>query len=93
MAATLPRWTSTSLRLLERDPTALASWRARATDLLVDEAQDLDRAQLRMALLLAAPANQIFLVGDDDQPSFATRAYRSALVLSVPVADGLRASG
>ena len=57
-----------SLRLLERDAAALAGWRSRATDLLVDEAQDLDRAQLRMALLLAAPANRIFLVGDDDQP-------------------------
>ena len=27
----------------------------------------MDRAQLRLALLLAAPANRIFLVGDDDQ--------------------------
>src|SRR5206468_3592990 len=62
-----------SLRLLERDAIALASWRARATDLLVDEAQDLDRAQLRMALLLAAPANRIFLVGDDDQSIYGWR--------------------
>jgi superfamily I DNA/RNA helicase len=35
--------------------------------LLVDETQDVDRSQLRLALLLAAPANRIFLVGDDDQ--------------------------
>ncbi len=40
--------------------------RARAR-LLVDEAQDLDRTQLELALLLAAPANDVFLVGDDDQ--------------------------
>ena len=45
-----------ALRLLERDADLLARWRARASDLLVDEAQDLDRAQLRLALLLAAPA-------------------------------------
>jgi hypothetical protein len=29
--------------------------------------QDVDRTQLRLALLLAAPANRIFAVGDDDQ--------------------------
>ena len=56
-----------SLRLLETNPVVRDLWRARATELLVDEAQDLDRAQLRLALLLAAPANRIFLVGDDDQ--------------------------
>ncbi|HEX5823241.1 MAG TPA: UvrD-helicase domain-containing protein, partial [Candidatus Limnocylindrales bacterium] len=53
-----------ALRGLEGDASALARWRARCAHLLVDEAQDLDRAQLRLALLLAAPANRIFLVGD-----------------------------
>jgi superfamily I DNA/RNA helicase len=62
-----------ALRLLEGDVTVLARWGARATDLLVDEAQDLDRAQLRLALLLAAPANRIFLVGDDDQSIYGWR--------------------
>ncbi len=62
-----------SLRRLEGDPSLLARWRARASDLLVDEAQDLDRAQLRLALLLAAPRNRIFLVGDDDQSIYGWR--------------------
>ncbi|HET9615435.1 MAG TPA: UvrD-helicase domain-containing protein, partial [Candidatus Limnocylindrales bacterium] len=62
-----------SLRLLETDTAVLTEWRTRATDLLVDEAQDLDRAQLRLALLLAAPANRIFLVGDDDQSIYGWR--------------------
>jgi superfamily I DNA/RNA helicase len=62
-----------SLRLLEHDAATLARWRRQATDLLVDEAQDLDRAQLRLALLLAAPANRIFLVGDDDQSIYGWR--------------------
>jgi superfamily I DNA/RNA helicase len=56
-----------ALRLLETNAGLLARWRDRSFDLLVDEAQDLDRAQLGFALLLAAPANRIFLVGDDDQ--------------------------
>jgi superfamily I DNA/RNA helicase len=39
----------------------------------VDEAQDLDRTQLELALLLAAPANRVFLVGDDDQTIYGWR--------------------
>ena len=62
-----------SLRLLEHDPALLGTWRSRCRHLLVDEAQDLDRAQLRLALLLAAPANRIFLVGDDDQSIYGWR--------------------
>jgi DNA helicase-2/ATP-dependent DNA helicase PcrA len=62
-----------ALRLLERDADVLATWRERCRHLLVDEAQDLDRAQLRLALLLAAPDNRIFLVGDDDQSIYGWR--------------------
>jgi superfamily I DNA/RNA helicase len=62
-----------ALRLLTGDPDALTTWRARCTHLFVDEAQDLDRSQLRLALLLAAPANRIFLVGDDDQSIYGWR--------------------
>ncbi|HXG26326.1 MAG TPA: ATP-dependent helicase [Candidatus Binatia bacterium] len=62
-----------SLRLLERRPDVLTTWRRRCTHLLIDESQDLDRAQLRLALLLAAPANRIFLVGDDDQSIYGWR--------------------
>jgi DNA helicase II / ATP-dependent DNA helicase PcrA len=62
-----------ALRLLDGDAAALAAWRTRCAHLLVDEAQDLDRAQLRLALLLAAPANRIFLVGDDDQSIYGWR--------------------
>ncbi len=56
-----------SLRLLEARPPLLHHWRAKCEHLLIDETQDVDRTQLRLALLLAAPANRIFLVGDDDQ--------------------------
>ncbi len=62
-----------ALRLLQARPEVLAQWRRRCRHLLVDESQDLDRAQLRLALLLAAPANQIFLVGDDDQSIYGWR--------------------
>ena len=51
----------------------LATWRATCAELLVDEVQDVDRSQLELALLLAAPANRIFLVGDDDQSIYGWR--------------------
>ncbi len=80
-----------SLRRLETDETLLSRWRARATDLVVDEAQDLDRAQLRLALLLAAPANRIFLVGDDDQSIYGWRLADVRRVLALADAlPGLR---
>jgi superfamily I DNA/RNA helicase len=62
-----------ALRALEGDPALLARWRARCAHLLVDEVQDVDRSQLRLALLLAAPANRVFLVGDDDQSIYGWR--------------------
>jgi superfamily I DNA/RNA helicase len=62
-----------ALRALEGDPALLARWRTRCAHLLVDEVQDVDRSQLRLALLLAAPANRIFLVGDDDQSIYGWR--------------------
>jgi superfamily I DNA/RNA helicase len=80
-----------SLRLLERDPVALARWRERCGHLLVDESQDLDRAQLRLALLLAAPANRIFLVGDDDQSIYGWRLADVRRVLALADSlEGLR---
>ncbi|MEO5940594.1 MAG: ATP-dependent helicase [Candidatus Limnocylindrales bacterium] len=80
-----------SLRLLEADADVLGRWRVRCANLLVDEAQDLDRAQLRMALLLAAPANRIFLVGDDDQSIYGWRLadVRRVLALADEL-EGLR---
>jgi superfamily I DNA/RNA helicase len=62
-----------SIERLEGDDRLLARWRARCRELLVDEVQDVDRAQLRLALLLAAPGNRVFLVGDDDQSIYGWR--------------------
>jgi superfamily I DNA/RNA helicase len=80
-----------ALRSLEADAVLLERWRRRCAHLLVDEAQDLDRAQLRMALLLAAPANRVFFVGDDDQSIYGWRLADVRRVLSLDAAlPGLR---
>jgi DNA helicase-2/ATP-dependent DNA helicase PcrA len=72
-----------ALMALEADAILLERWRARCAQLLVDEAQDLDRAQLRLAMLLAAPSNRIFLVGDDDQSIYGWRLADVRRVLSL----------
>ncbi|OGN81942.1 MAG: hypothetical protein A2X23_02875 [Chloroflexi bacterium GWC2_73_18] len=62
-----------ALALLRRDAGVLATWCGRCAHLLVDEVQDVDRAQLDLAVLLAGPERRIFLVGDDDQTIYAWR--------------------
>jgi superfamily I DNA/RNA helicase len=80
-----------ALRLLQHDETVLSRWRGRCTELLVDEAQDLDRTQLELALLLAAPDNRIFLVGDDDQTIYGWRLADVRRVLGLAASlPGLR---
>jgi DNA helicase II / ATP-dependent DNA helicase PcrA len=76
--------------LLE-DAALLSRWRDRAAVLFVDEAQDLDRSQLELALLLAGDRRDIFLVGDDDQTIYAWRLadVRRVLDLAARV-PGLR---
>ncbi len=58
---------------LRADPDLLERWRERAAVLFVDEAQDLDKTQLDLALLLSGERRDIFLVGDDDQTIYAWR--------------------
>jgi DNA helicase II / ATP-dependent DNA helicase PcrA len=62
-----------AVRALGSDDLLLTRWRGHCAHLLVDEVQDVDKMQLQLALTLAAPANRIFLVGDDDQSIYGWR--------------------
>ena len=80
-----------ALERLEASHGLRDRWRAACAHLLVDEAQDLDRSQLDLALLLAAPLNRIFLVGDDDQSIYGWRLADVRRVLGLASAlPGLR---
>jgi superfamily I DNA/RNA helicase len=80
-----------AIHALSADEALLSRWRERCGELLVDEVQDVDRAQLRLALLLAGPANRIFLVGDDDQSIYGWRLADVRRVLGLAaVLPGLR---
>jgi superfamily I DNA/RNA helicase len=59
--------------LLETDPRLRLRWQSRFLHVCVDEFQDVDAAQLRLVRLLAAPEDNLFVVGDDDQTIYAWR--------------------
>lgn len=59
--------------LLETDPHLRLRWQSRFLHVCVDEFQDVDAAQLRLVRILAAPEDNLFVVGDDDQTIYAWR--------------------
>ncbi len=59
--------------LIEKEPRVRLRWQSRFSHLCVDEFQDVDAAQLRLVRLLAAPEENLFVVGDDDQTIYAWR--------------------
>ncbi len=59
--------------LLETDPSLRRRWQQRFAHVCVDEFQDVDAAQLRLVRVLAAPEDNLFVVGDDDQTIYAWR--------------------
>jgi len=61
------------VRLLRTDAGALAEWRGRFDQLLVDEYQDTNRVQYELLRLLSAEHRNLAVVGDDDQSIYAFR--------------------
>jgi DNA helicase II / ATP-dependent DNA helicase PcrA len=60
-------------QLLVTDARLRLQWQSRFTHVCVDEFQDVDASQLRLVRLLAAPEDNLFVVGDDDQTIYAWR--------------------
>lgn len=78
--------------LLETDARLRLRWQSRFLHVCVDEFQDVDAAQLRLVRLLAAPEDNLFVVGDDDQTIYAWRLadVRRILRFSVDYPDARR---
>ncbi len=71
----------TTFRLLRDRPKILESLRRRFTYILVDEFQDTNTVQYEIVKLLAAPKNNLTVVGDDDQSVYAFRGASLANIL------------
>ncbi len=61
------------LKLFENNIVLKRKWQERYSYLLVDEFQDINEVQYRLIQVLAAPQNNLFVVGDDDQSIYAFR--------------------
>ena len=67
-------------RLFETRADILAKWQKHYSYILVDEFQDINQVQYDVIKLLAAPRNNLFVVGDDDQSIYGFRGARSELL-------------
>lgn len=68
--------------LLSRRKDILSAWQKKFQYILVDESQDMNQAQYKILRLLAAPENNLFLVGDDDQSIYRFRGARPEIMLN-----------
>lgn len=71
-------------KLFEERPDILRRYQAKYRYLLVDEFQDIAPLQYQLVRLLAAPEDNIFIVGDDDQSIYAFRGARPDIMRNFP---------
>ena len=60
----------------------LQIWQKRFSYILVDEFQDINRLQYEIIRMLAAPEDNLFIVGDDDQSIYHFRGARPEIMLN-----------
>jgi DNA helicase-2/ATP-dependent DNA helicase PcrA len=70
-----------TLQLFRERPQILARYREQFKAILVDEFQDTNWAQYELVKLLAAPTNNLTVVGDDDQSIYKFRGASLANIL------------
>jgi superfamily I DNA/RNA helicase len=70
-----------ALRLLQEDEEARSYWQNRYDCVLVDEYQDIDPAQELLVQTVAAPQDNLYCVGDEDQCIYAWRHSRDDTVV------------
>ncbi|MBE5940187.1 MAG: ATP-dependent helicase [Lachnospiraceae bacterium] len=67
--------------LLHRDKNVLEKVRSCYRYILVDEYQDINEIQNKIIKLIAAPLNNVFAVGDDDQAIYGFRGAKPDIIL------------
>lgn len=59
----------------------LSAWQNKYQYILIDEFQDINRVQYEIVRMLAAPQNNLFIVGDDDQSIYRFRGAKPEIML------------
>lgn len=67
--------------LFRRRPDILAKWQQKFQYILVDEFQDVNQAQYDVVRMLAAPQDNLFVVGDDDQSIYGFRGAKPGIMM------------
>lgn len=67
--------------LFLNDKDILGYWRERYKYILIDEFQDINPMQYEVVKMLAAPKNNLFVVGDDDQSIYGFRGSSPGIML------------
>jgi len=70
--------------LFKERPDILQAWQRKYQYILVDEFQDINQIQYDIVRMLAAPENNLFMVGDDDQSIYRFRGSKPEIMLHVP---------
>jgi len=70
--------------LFQQRPDILSAWQKKYRYILVDEFQDINQIQYDIVKMLAAPENNLFMVGDDDQSIYRFRGSKPEIMLHVP---------
>jgi DNA helicase-2/ATP-dependent DNA helicase PcrA len=60
----------------------LSAWQKKYRYILIDEFQDINLIQWKIMCMLAAPENNLFVVGDDDQSIYHFRGARPEIMLN-----------
>ncbi|MBP3609662.1 MAG: ATP-dependent helicase [Lachnospiraceae bacterium] len=68
--------------LLEKRPDILKLWQDKYRYVLIDEFQDINRIQYDIIRMLAAPQDNLFIVGDDDQSIYQFRGAKPDIMLN-----------
>ena len=71
--------------LLKTDAEARTAWQGKYRFILVDEFQDVNRAQFECLRMLSEEHRNLFVVGDDDQSIYAFRGARPDFLLQFPM--------
>ncbi len=67
--------------LLKERPDILRAWQKKFRYILVDEFQDINQLQYDIVRMLAAPEDNLFIVGDDDQSIYRFRGAKPQIML------------
>jgi DNA helicase II / ATP-dependent DNA helicase PcrA len=63
----------------------LTLWQKKFRYILIDEFQDINMVQYEIVRMLAAPQNNLFIVGDDDQSIYRFRGAKPEIMLNFPI--------